>query len=351
MATEPQFGRDKPKPLAKLRPRVLEPTPPADEITLRDLVLKLWRGKWIICASTGGVLALVVLWMKLTDPLYTASIVIAPASESGAGGLAGKLSRYSGLASLAGIDLPGEESVSPFIELMEIATSPTVAERLLEEPELLQTIFENDWDAESESWVAPDGPVATVKGWVYGFFNQPGWTPPSATTLAEFLEEQLEISDVSATGMKRVEFHHKDPEFAVHLLRRVGLTSDDIIRKRALERTSREIAYIEDKLASVTRAEHRLSLVELLSEQEQRMMMIQIDLPYAARVIEPSRTSDTPTFPKPTLILALGIVGGGLLGILIVFLCDALRRDGLLALPQSFDKKAAGESDQRGVVR
>lgn len=326
MSTEPQPELGEPKPLPKLRPRVLEPAPPEGEIDLRDLVQQLWRGKWIICATTAAVFALVVTWMKLTDPLYTASAVIASATESGAGGLAGKLSHYSGLASLAGIDLPGEESVSPFTELMEIATSPTMAERLLEEqPELLQTIFEDDWDAESESWVGPGGPVAAVKAWVYGFLGQPSWTPPSANTLSEFLVEEIQISSVGTTGMKRVAFDHKDPKFAVLLLRQVGLTSDDIIRKRAQERTLREIAYIEDKLASVTTVEHRLSLVELLSEREQRMMMIQIDLPFAARVIEPAMASNTPTFPKPALFLALGIVCGLFLGVIATFLLDALR--------------------------
>ena len=87
------------------------------------------------------------------------------------------------------------------------------------------------------------------------------------------------------------------------------------------------LAYIESKLATVTVAELRLSLVELLSNQEKRMMMIKVDLPFAARIIQPPVASEDPTFPKPFLALALAVAGGLFVGVFLVFLIDALRED------------------------
>ncbi len=296
------------------------------EISVRDLLLKIWRGKWIVIAVSVVIVALVVTWMKITSPLYSASMVIAPAQGASDGGLSGALSRFGGLASLAGVDLPTDNAVSPFTEFTELITSSTLAQRLQERHGALQKVFEDSWDPEAGAWLPPAGPVAAIKGWIYDFFGMPAWSEPSAISLAEFLEEEIKIAEVQETGMMSVWFRHEDPQFALQLLRWIHEEGDAQIREHAKERTSRQIAYVEEKLRTVTTIEHRQLLVELLSSQEQRMMMIEVDLPYAARIIEAPRVTDQPIFPKPPLFLAVGIVSGFLIGVFVVFLVDALRR-------------------------
>ena len=160
---------------------------------------------------------------------------------------------------------------------------------------------------------------------MHAFFDLPVWTPPSVNLLAVYLEKELKISDVPLTGMRRIVYRHEDPAFAVQLLRWMHEEADGLIREEAQDRTTRQIKYIEEKLATVFVAEHRLSLTQLLSEQEKQMMMIQVDLPFAARMIEPPTVSDRPTSPNPIINIALGIIGGGILGVFIVLLAGALR--------------------------
>ena len=87
----------------------------------------------------------------------------------------------------------------------------------------------------------------------------------------------------------------------------------------------RQIEYIQQKLATVSITGHRQALTQLLSAEEKNMMMIQVDLPFAARIIEPPVVSEAPTSPKPFFFLALSVVVGGVLGVLLVFLVGALR--------------------------
>ncbi len=296
-----------------------------DEITLRDLFLKVWRSKWVILATMAVAVGLVSVWMKTTEPLYTASMLVAPAGATSGGGLGSRLSQYGGLASLAGIELPSAETVSPFDQFSEVVTSVTVAKRLQDKYGVLQKLFERTWDAGNMRWVPPEGPVATAKGWMRGFFNLPSWTPPSTKSLAEYLGDKLGISEIAKTGMRRITFQHEDSEFAVQLLRWIHEESDQLIREETQERTTRQIEYIERKLATVRITEHRQSLTLLLSDQEKQMMMTQVDLPFAARIIDPPTVSEMPTWPKPFLFLVLAAMAGFFVSVFLVFLIDALR--------------------------
>ena len=324
------MSEPKPEP-ERLRPvsgEVRAPVGPTaldEELTFRALFFQIVRGKWIILATMAVLVGLVTVWMKTTEPLYTASMVIAPTGEAGAGGMAGRLLQYGDLASLAGINLPSAEAVSPFTQFTELVTSVTVAQRLQDKYGVLQKLFERSWDAENKRWLPPEGPVESVMGWVRGFFNLPAWTPPSATSFAAYLEDELEISEVARSGMRKIAFRHEDPEFAVRLLHWIHEESDELIREEAQERTTRQIEYIERKLATVSIIEHRQSLTQLLSDQEKEMMMIQVDLPFSARIIEPPTASDEPTFPKPELFLAISLVAGFFLGVFLVVLVGSLR--------------------------
>ncbi len=314
-----------PRPLLRATIPASEPAPAQDEIALRDLFLKVWRGKWIILATVAAIVGLVTLWLKIAEPVYTARMVIAPAAEASGGAMASGLSRYLDVASSVGIDLPSEQALSTFDQFTELVKFVTLAQRLEEKYRVLPKVFDEWWDAQNDRWQPPQGIVGIVLGRVRAFFGLPSWAPPSSKALAEYLQEELRLTPVGATAMRVLEFDHKDPQFAVQFLRWIHREGDELIREEAEERTSRQLAYIESKLATVTVAELRLSLVELLSAQEKRMMMIKVDLPFAARIIEPPFASEAPTFPKPILALALAVAGGLFVGVFLVFLIDALR--------------------------
>lgn len=315
------------KILRGVSPLLIEGGELRGQLTLREIVLRIWRGKWIIVATMAIVVALVVGWMKMKSPLYTAAVVVAPASDAGAGGLASRLSQYSGIAALAGIDLPSNEVVTPFRQFTEIMTSPVVAERLAKKYDIMPTIFAGrwSWSPTEKVWTRQRGLLSPVTGWAREFFGLPPRPPPSVGQLADYLHEKISMSEIELTGMQRIMFRHKDPVFAVQMLAALHKEADGVIREESEMRTSRQIAYIERKLQTTTAADHRRSLVQLLLDQEKQMMMIQVNLPFAARIIEPPIASSAPTSPKPKLFLAGAIVLGAMLGIFIVFLIDALR--------------------------
>ena len=86
-------------------------TPFDDEIDLKELFMVLWSGKWLITVITGiAAVASLVIALMLPN-IYTANALLAPAEHSG-GGMSALMQQYGGLASLAGVTLPGGEEAS-----------------------------------------------------------------------------------------------------------------------------------------------------------------------------------------------------------------------------------------------
>ena len=82
-----------------------------DEIDLKELFMVLWSGKWLIGAITGVAAAASVAVALMLPNIYTANALLAPAEQSG-GGMSALMQQYGGLASLAGVSLPGREEAS-----------------------------------------------------------------------------------------------------------------------------------------------------------------------------------------------------------------------------------------------
>ena len=84
---------------------------PEGQVSLDAWLRALWDGKKYIalCSAIGASMCMLI---SLTMPnSYTANSLLVPA-ESSNGGFSGFMRQYGGLASLAGVTLPGGEEIS-----------------------------------------------------------------------------------------------------------------------------------------------------------------------------------------------------------------------------------------------
>ena len=75
-----------------------------NEIELSKLLQDLWRGRWIVVATTGAGVVLAAIFAFTQADIYRAEALVAPNHDQ-AGGLSAIEAQYGGLANLAGIDL------------------------------------------------------------------------------------------------------------------------------------------------------------------------------------------------------------------------------------------------------
>lgn len=300
--------------------------PAAREITIPGLVLTLWRGLWLVLAVIVLAVLVAALALKLRDPVYTATMMVAPAQTDlgAASQLALELEHYANLAALA--QIPAKlETVSDLERYVQLFGSTALAARLQAEHGLLQRALADLWDAERQVWRQPQGGLAAFQAAVLGFFGFPAWTEPDVGHLAEWLASQITISRLGGGALLRLRIEHAKPEFAVAVLEMVHGAADDLLREEALGRVGGQIAQVEGELATAATPTRRQALEEVLVGQYQAQALLRADQPYAAQVVVPAKASAGPTSANPLLILALAAVVGAILGVFLVFLRDALR--------------------------
>ncbi len=77
---------------------------------MRELFKALWKGKWIVIATTFVFVVSAVLYALSLPNIYKADALLAPAESSNGGGLSKMAGQLGGLAALAGVNLGAGES-------------------------------------------------------------------------------------------------------------------------------------------------------------------------------------------------------------------------------------------------
>lgn len=297
-------------------------------ISIGGAMRVLYRGKWIILLSILFSLGVGAAIIRFAQPLYTAHMIVAPkVSESG--GASGLISSALGsLGQLGLVDsvLRPDSTILEFTFFEELLTSSVVAGQLLERHRIWREVFVEQWDVANKRWVMPDTWAMRVRSWLYGMFDRPAWGPPTPRSLSEYLRDELSISETGDGLMRKIEYDHPDRDVAVRVLSLLFRETDDWLRRKASRRTEARIAYVRDKLKTVTLAEHRLALAEVLSELEKSHMLSLADAEFAVRVVEPPIASPFPTWPRIELGLALSVVLGFAVGAFVVLSMSRFRR-------------------------
>lgn len=288
---------------------------------LPDLFAAL-RGRWwlVMIGALAGLLA-AIAWIRMTPPEYEAVMVVGPgsspmdASEASEG-----LGR---LAALQGLALSEAEQVSDYDRFLHLLTSVALADRLIASQaglELMRSLFPAAWDPERGTWRPPPGPAAWLTRLVRSGLGRPAWQPPGAEDLAEELARRLSVDRLRGTAMRRLGFHHRDRARAAAFLAALRDGADAIVRESAMRRVDGQIAYLADQRDTVGLLAHTEALEWLLRRQERQRMLLSVDLPYAAAIIEPVTVGRAPAWPDPLLVIPLATAGGLAGGVLLALL-------------------------------
>ncbi|HET6521148.1 MAG TPA: Wzz/FepE/Etk N-terminal domain-containing protein [Geminicoccaceae bacterium] len=299
---------------------------PGDEITLRDLLDRLVRGKWLILIAALLSVAAAAVWLRTEDPVYTATMVVAP-TQGDIGALANLASRIEEYAALATIGrVPAAfEPVSSMERYGQLLGSVELAERLQAKHGFLQRLLPNGWDPERQTWQRPEGPVAAVQRAFLGFFGHPDWAPPTPATLAAYLNSNVLVRTVGQTSMRQVRFDNPDPALAVELLRALHVEADGLLREEAAGQVASQIVYLEREIAEGGPPARRQALESMVAEQYRAQAMLEGGLLAAAQVVDRPSASDLPTSPSPAFVLAVAAAGGLFAGVFLALLLPILR--------------------------
>ena len=295
-----------------------------DEIDLRELFTKLWRGRWVIASLCSVALVLASFYLHVAARKYTVSMTFKPVIEEGAGP---NLAGLGGLASLAGVSLPQSGS-GDFATFRTLLRSEEVAERVIVATELLPAIFKNEWDAQQAQFRKPPRgllgrSLSGLKSILTGDEKR-DYIAPNPQRLSIFMDRTLGLSVNNETGFLTVSAESEDPETLVALIVAATEATDQLMKERYIVNAEQTLQFYQSKILTSRSREHREALAKLISAEDQKLMLTSEGRHFVAEPLTRATTSMDPTSPKSVLVLALALVLGLFSGAALVVIRSAL---------------------------
>jgi uncharacterized protein involved in exopolysaccharide biosynthesis len=269
--------------------------PIQSETTLADLAKEIWRGRGFVLGGAVCGLAIAFLFIMMAVPHSRAQMVLSPASPMEASA--------KDQNSKPDVASQNMQAALNFERFQSVAKGAAVASLLLRSPEL-------------------------VKGLEYDqsfLFSKPvtNWRPEN---LAEYISRRVQFVPVGETPLRILRYSHRDAKFAAAFLQRLHAITDGVIRHSVRTEVNERIGYLQQEMQRSMNPEHRRAMTDLLMEQERLRMLVSIDQPYAALVIEPAFSSSKALWPDKMLVFSSFAALGAFLGFVFFSLTHAQLR-------------------------
>jgi uncharacterized protein involved in exopolysaccharide biosynthesis len=250
----------------------------------------LWRYRYLVIAVT-FVAGLIAVFLALTaTEIYRAEVTIIQVRDQRmTGSAAPLLNQLSGLATLAGVTLPGAARTE---QAQGVLLSRRLAEEFITRYNLLPVLWEGaDPDQPQSMWLA----------------------------VTQFREGVVEIAEDARRGTTTVYMEWKDPEVAARWANEYVALCNSLMRDRALDETTRNIKYLNEQIAATNVVELQRVMYDLVRNETQTLMLANAREEYAFSIIDPAVPPEERISPQRRVIVMIGLVLGGVAGAVLAF--------------------------------
>ncbi|QIZ77324.1 Wzz/FepE/Etk N-terminal domain-containing protein [Ferrimonas lipolytica] len=302
--------------------------PADDEIDLRELFGAIWAGKWLIIAIT-TVFAIGGVAFALSQPnTYKAEVVLTPASQDGKSGLAGMAGQLGGLASLAGINIGGGGGDGKAIALATLQSRKFLNAFITKHQLLVPLIASQEWNqATGELILDAELYDASAQQWIREVKAPKSVVPSDWEAYKHFKEEILSVNEAKDTGLVTLEITHFSPLIAQQWATMLVADLNLWMKNKSLTETQRNIDYLNQQLEKTAITGMQTVFYQLIEEQTKNLMLAEVESEFSFKTIDPAVVPEEKSDPKRALICVLATFLGGLLGIMIVVVRFAMRKE------------------------
>jgi len=296
---------------------------PEDAVTIAMLWRAIVAGRrriWIITACTVVVALLVALF---GTPRYDAVIILAPPPASAdSGGLGEAAGGLGGLAALAGLG-GGRQDVDQTLVILE---SQTFLQHFIATQDVLPVLYPRQWDAVNRRW-HPDQTFAgrvgaalqTARGWL-----SPDARPasrdgaPDAWEAYRLFKHLITTETDKRTHLVTLTVGWKEPLIAAAWANELVRRLNEETRTRAVTEANANLGYVADQLSRTQVFELRQALYHIAESEQKHAMVANTHEEFSLRVLARAEVPRERAFPKRTLLVLGGLIGGLVLGALVV---------------------------------
>jgi len=290
-----------------------------DQLDLRELFNVLWVNKLFLVALTSLFALISIIYSLTLTNIYTAETTLAPSASSD---MSSNLSQYAGLASMAGISLPGSSSgISDKDLALSLLKSKGLLQRLIDKHDILpDLIAAYDWDLTSNSLSYDSDLYDGVKNvWVRDV-KPPYKLIPSTQEAYEFFDKAIAVSEDKKTGVISLKVDHLSPEIAYQWSLLLIQEVNEYVADMRINEAQLSIDYLNDQIKITPYPELRALFYELIQQHTQTMMLAKVRPEYALTTLDAPLIPEEKSAPKRVLIVILSALLGGILGTLIILI-------------------------------
>jgi uncharacterized protein involved in exopolysaccharide biosynthesis len=264
-----------------------------DEIDLGTLGRLIWGNKLLIgvVALVGGIVAAAIAFT--TAPVFHAEAVIVPVHEKELGG--GLANQLGAITSLVGVNLG------------QAAGSGQTADAVLESRRLV------------EEFIGRNNLLPL-------FSTNPKKPRTMWFAVKDFKESVLTIRKDTRKGVTTVGVDWTDPRIAARWANGLVTLANELVRTRAIDDATRNIAYLNQQLAQTSAVELRQALYDIVKTETKTLMLANGRQDYAFEIVDPAVAPERKARPHRAVITLVGLALGFSLGTIIAFIIDRVRR-------------------------
>jgi len=285
-----------------------------DEVDLRELISVVWKEKIAIIVATGVVaLSSIFISLSLTNYYTSEAVVIARDQQDT------PLSEFSGLASLAGVNL--DNAGSSLFKMMAIIESREFVKHLITFDDVLPSIMAaKSYDASSqELYFDPEVYDSETKTWTREVPVNRALEPSYLEAHKEYLEMISMVKD-KLTGHISIGVQHVSPVFAKEFLTLIIQEANNLNRDIDIESSSKALTYLTAELSQTPQLEVKKSISKLIEHQFETRMMASIHDDYVLIPLEPPFIPERKSGPIRSLIVILSTLVAGLVSVMTVLI-------------------------------
>jgi uncharacterized protein involved in exopolysaccharide biosynthesis len=254
----------------------------------------LWRYRYLLVAFTFVFGAAAVVLALTAIPKFRAEVVITERQDDGTGGLTSLASQLGGLASLASVAFAPTSSNGNVRASLE---SRHLAEEFIKRHELLDELFKDST------------------------------RPPTLWFgVLRFRESVLSIGEDRRKGTISVAMEWTDPQTAAEWANQYVDLANELIRARAIEEATRNIAYLTAEIEKTTVVEVQRAMYGLIENETKNLMLANARLQYAFAVVDPAVAPELRVSPRRTVMVLLGLGFGFGFGVVVALAHSFWRR-------------------------
>lgn len=294
-----------------------------DEIDLFDMINVLYQKKLFISLFT-LIFGIVSIFIALSIPnKYTSDVHLSLAIE--ASKTSSLVSRYGGLASMAGIDLPEGESSKKDLAL-EILNSRRFISKFIENRGILIPLMASKkWDPFQNKLILDDEIYdIKKKQWVRDV-KHPYKPMPSYQESYEFWHENIfSLSENKDTGFIKINITHHSPYIARDWALWLVDDLNNDMRNQDISEATKSLEYLYKELENVSYDELNELIYSLIEEDIKVLSMANTKAEYIFKIIDPPVVSEKKSYPSRALICILITLIGAILACTIVLIRNFL---------------------------